>query len=179
MVSLKRFLRRKLRDLIELPDMDPALWGNLGRDVEVDRDVFVSDPENVFLDEGVVLYRGTKIFCGKGRVEIGKGSHLAGDVYVNCAQGALTIGRGVAVGPKTIFVTYSNHHAPGKAVKETYRQGNISVGNDVFIGAAAVILPGVSIGDGAIIGAGAVVTGDVSAREIVGGVPAKKIGERG
>jgi len=49
----------------------------------------------------------------------------------------------------------------------------IVIGNDVWIGAGAIILPEVKIGDGAIIGAGAVVTHDVPAYAIVVGVPAK------
>jgi acetyltransferase-like isoleucine patch superfamily enzyme len=49
----------------------------------------------------------------------------------------------------------------------------IHIGNDVWIGARAIILDGVTIGDGAIVGAGAVVTKNVPAYAIVGGVPAK------
>ena len=48
----------------------------------------------------------------------------------------------------------------------------------MWVGSNAVILPNVTIGKGAVIGAGAVVTKDVSDFEIVGGVPAKKIGSR-
>lgn len=51
----------------------------------------------------------------------------------------------------------------------------IEIGNDVWIGTNAIILPGVKIGDGAVIGAGAVVTKDVPPYAIVGGVPAKLI----
>ena len=57
-------------------------------------------------------------------------------------------------------------------------RGDIVVGNDVWIGFAAVILSGVTIGDGAIIGARAVVTKDVAPYTIVGGVPAKLIRRR-
>lgn len=49
----------------------------------------------------------------------------------------------------------------------------IKIGNDVWIGARAIILDGVTIGDGAIVGAGAVVTKDVPAYAVVVGVPAK------
>lgn len=52
---------------------------------------------------------------------------------------------------------------------------SIIVGNDVWIGANVVLLPGVYIGNGAIIAAGAVVTHDIEPYSIVGGVPAKKI----
>ena len=54
----------------------------------------------------------------------------------------------------------------------------VVIGDYVFIGPRAVILPGVHIGDGAVIAAGAVVSKDVSNGEIVGGVPAKKIADR-
>lgn len=54
----------------------------------------------------------------------------------------------------------------------------ISIGNDVWIGAHCVILPGVKIHDGAVIAAGAVVREDVPPYMIVGGVPAKPLGER-
>ena len=57
-------------------------------------------------------------------------------------------------------------------------KGDITIGNDVWIGYEAVIVAGVTIGDGAIIGTRAVVTKDVPPYTIVGGVPAKPIRKR-
>lgn len=57
-------------------------------------------------------------------------------------------------------------------------KGDITIGNDVWIGYEAVIMAGVTIGDGAIIGTRAVVTKDVPPYTIVGGVPAKTIRKR-
>ncbi|MBL4932243.1 CatB-related O-acetyltransferase [Clostridium paridis] len=57
-------------------------------------------------------------------------------------------------------------------------KGDITIGNDVWIGFEAVIMPGVKIGDGAIIGTRALVTKDVPPYTIVGGVPAKEIRKR-
>ena len=57
-------------------------------------------------------------------------------------------------------------------------KGDIVIGNDVWIGYEAVIMPGVKIGDGAVVGTRAVVTKDVPPYTIVGGVPAKPIRRR-
>ena len=51
----------------------------------------------------------------------------------------------------------------------------VTIGNDVWIGHGAVVMPGVAIGNGAVIGANAVVTRNVGAYEIVAGVPARRL----
>jgi len=53
-----------------------------------------------------------------------------------------------------------------------------AIGKEVWIGAGAIILPGVSIGDNSIVAAGAVVTHDVEPYQVVGGVPAKFLWDR-
>ncbi len=58
------------------------------------------------------------------------------------------------------------------------RPGDTIIGNDVWIGMNALIMPGVSIGDGAIIAAGSVVTRDVPAYAIAGGNPAQPLKRR-
>lgn len=57
-------------------------------------------------------------------------------------------------------------------------KGNTVIGNDVWMGYKATIMPGIKIGDGAIIGSGAVVTKDVEPYSIVGGNPAKSVRKR-
>ncbi|MBN8987615.1 MAG: acetyltransferase [Rhizobiales bacterium] len=58
------------------------------------------------------------------------------------------------------------------------RADRVVIGNDVWIGHAVIVVPGVTVGDGAVLAAGAVVTRDVAPYTIVGGVPAKRIRER-
>ena len=58
------------------------------------------------------------------------------------------------------------------------RADRVVIGNDVWIGHAVIVMPGVTVGDGAVLAAGAVVTRDVAPYTIVGGVPARQIRER-
>lgn len=58
------------------------------------------------------------------------------------------------------------------------RAARVLIGHDVWIGHAAIVLPGVTVGDGAVIAAGAVVSRDVAPYTVVGGVPARRIRER-
>jgi phosphonate metabolism protein (transferase hexapeptide repeat family) len=58
------------------------------------------------------------------------------------------------------------------------RADRVTIGNDCWIGHAAIILPGVTVGDGAVIAAGAVVSRDVAPYTVVGGVPARPIRQR-
>jgi acetyltransferase-like isoleucine patch superfamily enzyme len=55
------------------------------------------------------------------------------------------------------------------------KRAPIIIGDDAWLGAGAVILPGVTIGNGAIVGAGAVVRDDVPPMTVVAGVPARPI----
>ncbi len=74
------------------------------------------------------------------------------------------------IGPGAMLLTTNHDIKSHKSV-----QTAISVEADVWIGAAAIILPGVSISSGSVIAAGAVVTKDVPPSVLVGGVPARVI----
>lgn len=76
------------------------------------------------------------------------------------------------------FYTLEGWDMDAPATSDMPFKGNTVIGNDVWIGQNAVILPGVYIGDGAIIGANSVVGSDVAPYTIVAGNPAKLIRKR-
>lgn len=101
-----------------------------------------------------------------------------------------TIGAFCSVAPEVIFLCRANHPTrsvssyPSDLAKADDPNGHLLaggptvIGNDVWIGLRAIIMPGITIGDGAVVGAGSVVTKDVAPYAIVGGNPAKFIRSR-
>jgi maltose O-acetyltransferase len=87
----------------------------------------------------------------------------------------LTLGRNVSISEGVMI--FSLEHDPNSATFEN-RGAPVVIHDRVFIGARAIILPGVTLGEGAIAAAGSVVTHDVPPYTIVGGVPAHPIGTR-
>lgn len=95
----------------------------------------------------------------------------------NTIIGPVTIGNHVNLA-QGITVTALNHNFKDsdKRIDEQGVSTNpVTIGNDIWIGANAVILPGVTIGDHSVVAAGAVVTKDVPPQSLVAGVPAKVI----
>ena len=97
-------------------------------------------------------------------------------------RGGIVIGDDVFIAPKFIapkvnLVTLN--HVMNPFERSSTIAKPIKIGNRVWIGIAATIMPGVTVGDNSIIAAGTVVTKDVPPNCIVAGVPAKKIKELG
>lgn len=88
---------------------------------------------------------------------------------------AIRVGNDVSIGPEAAILTLG--HDP-RSPDFADRGGPVFIGNHVWIGYRAIVLPGVTIGEGAVVGAGSVVTRDVPAFAIVAGNPARLIGKR-
>jgi acetyltransferase-like isoleucine patch superfamily enzyme len=86
--------------------------------------------------------------------------------------GGITVGDDVMIGPKVNLVSAGHPLAPSERRSGVVAKP-ITIGNNVWIGAAATILPGVTIGNNAVIAAGAVVSRSVPADTLVAGVPAR------
>jgi len=112
-------------------------------------------------------------------------SCILGNTYIGSFNlidltGKLHIGRGCFLTNEIRIYTHK-HEIPPRS--QPIRSGKIIpqevfIGNDVFIGARAIILGGVNIGEGAVIAANSVVTRNVEEYSFVAGIPAVKIGER-
>ena len=103
--------------------------------------------------------------------------------HITCAN-HVQIGNGVLTG-KWVTITDNSHGATDAeslalqpSLRPVYSKGPVVIGNNVWIGDKATILPGVTIGDGAVVAANAVVTKDVPPNCVVGGNPAKVISAR-
>lgn len=120
-----------------------------------------------------IFFPSVKIWA-PWNLETGKG--VAVDENVDLYNVApIRLGHFVSISRRAFLCTAS-HDISSLQRPLTYKP--IIVGNGVWIGAEAIICPGVTIGDGAVIAAGAVVTKDVPAWTVVGGNPAKFIKER-
>jgi len=109
---------------------------------------------------------------------------LGDEVFIGCGVvldilDSLSLGNHVLVAPGC-FITNHQHrrHAHARIAAQGCESAPVVIEDDVWLGANAVVLPGIRIGRGAIIGAGAVVTHDVETMAIVAGVPARPIGRR-
>ena len=172
---------------------------NFGRDISLRCPGWIALGDRVTIDDNCALdARGTG---GPGKFEIGSDTLVARDVLLICKQGYLKIGRNCSIGSQTTMSAVSGieigDHAiiagqcyfgggryrtelgKGPMVSQGLQtKGPVVLGNDVWVGAGVRVIDGVTVGDGAILGAGAVVTKDVPPYAIVGGVPARVIGQR-
>lgn len=117
------------------------------------------------------FYNPSNIFIGEDTI-IGEFSVLDG-------RDKLIIGNHVDIASNVmIYNSEHNVHTTHFAAVESVVKAPVVIEDYVFVGPGVIILPGVTLGKGCVVGAGAVVTKSVGEFEIVGGVPAKVIGER-
>lgn len=132
---------------------------------------YYDDFENVYNFEKNVKYHFD--FIGD-KLIIGKYCMIASDVTF-IMNGGNHLSESISAYPFAIFGNGWEGAMDGKSYPY---KGDTLIGNDVWIGYKAVIMPGVKIGDGAIIASKSVVTKDVAPYAIVGGNPAREIKKR-
>ncbi len=120
-------------------------------------DVHIKPP--LFVDYGFNISIGAGTFINYGLVAL--------DVA------AITIGRDVQIGPNVQLLTPTHPVDPALRRAKFEAAEPIVIGDNVWLGGGALILPGVTIGENCVVGAGAVVTRDVPANVVVAGNPAR------
>ena len=132
----------------------------IGQRVKIGRNVTIGSYTNINRYSEVIS--GTN----SAHIEIGKYCAIAPYVLIRCDSHPLNY-----PSISSRIIKFCNLKLPA----EELSRGPIKIGNDVWIGHGATILPGVTIGDGAVVAAGAIVTKDVEPYSIVGGIPAKHL----
>ena len=135
------------------------------------------------------LAESTVAACGpglrvNGRTRLTRETYLGRNVHMNGLEvwghGSVRIGDNFHSGPGCLLIAQNHNYDRGEAVPydASYVPRNITIGDNVWLGARVIILAGVTIGDGAIIQAGSCVVRDVPRCALAGGHPAQVFGYR-
>jgi acetyltransferase-like isoleucine patch superfamily enzyme len=153
-------------------------WAYFGAGAVVHEPCVVLKPEAVGVGDGARVDAFVKIEGGLG-VTLGKCVHVCSFCHVNEGGGRVTVGDhaclasgAVVMGGTNLADAPSMSAASPPAMQHVWRAETV-IGERAFVGARAVVLPGVKVGRCAVVGAGAVVTHDVPEREVWVGVPAR------
>lgn len=134
---------------------------------------YLSQFNNINIVDGIINI-DEKVYMKKGaRFGVNKGGTISiKSCYVNSnsicvSMGNIKIGEDVIIGPNVMIYDHDHMFNENGIVKGYYKVGKISIGNNVWIGAGAIILRDTVIGDNCIIGAGTTVKGSIPNNSIV------------
>jgi len=144
----------------------------MGKRVAIAPKLTIKAGERIALRDGVYL-------AGSGILSIGDRTSINAGCIITAID-SVSIGADVMLAPR-VYVLDVDHRFDDRSKpisQQGYLVDPVVIEDEVWIGANSTITRGVRIGKGAIVGANSVVTKDVEPYSIVGGVPAKQIGER-
>lgn len=131
----------------------------IGAGVKIWRDVWIDDYAKLSVGDAVTIGKSVMLICG----------------------GGVTLGHRVMIGHGAKIISGGHQIPEGRETPMRWSGAElspVSIDEDAWIGAGAIILPGVTVGRGAVVAAGAVVSNPVPEYAIVGGVPARLIRQR-
>ncbi len=134
---------------------------------------------SITLAKNITINRFAFLNASKGNINIGSGSEINNYTIIN-GTGGVQIGTDVLIGPSVQIISYSHHFKDkNKTIKsQGIEKKIVIIEDDVWIGASAIIMPGVKVAKGSVIGANSVVTKDTEPYSISVGSPARAINSR-
>jgi len=132
------------------------------------------------IGSGTGMAPNVSLTCGR-LITLGQHCNIGERCYLwaGPTKGRIVIGNHTSLAPE-VFITTSNYQfrAGIPFRKQPMSEKDVTIGDDVWLGARVIVTAGVTIGDGCIVGAGSVVTRDLPANAIAVGVPARVIATR-
>lgn len=179
-----------------------SVFGSVGSNCLIERNIQLNIPQNIFIGDRVIigenccldvqvpeseihlgndarLSRYCTIRSGPGSVYVDKGAVIAAFCQF-IGSGGLTIGKYTIIA-RNVLILSGTHSYEDTSIPIKFQASKVKmvdIGEDAWIGANVVIMPGVTIGDGSVIGAGSVVTKDIPPYNVAAGAPAKVIKKR-
>ena len=101
-----------------------------------------------------------------GILEIGDRTSLNRDVTIIC-RNRITIGKSCLIAPKVMMFDHDHYYDSEQIISSEFKNGEIVIGNNCWIGSGSIILKNTHIGDGTVIGAGCIVKGNIPPHSIV------------
>lgn len=170
--------RRALRLLGGL--LDPRAWAHVVKIVNYYNYSHVQPMRELTFGPGASISPNA-VFSNASRITIGRNARIGArcHLWAGHKSGRITIGDDVLFGPEVMLTAATYRFNDGHPVTDQVMdEADIEIGNDVWLGTRAIVLPGAKIGNGAIIAAGALVRGEVPAMAIAAGQPARVVGTR-
>jgi maltose O-acetyltransferase len=121
---------------------------------------------------GAMIWGLERCWFQAPQISIGSGSYINAGCWFE-GSGRIEIGRDCLLGPEVLILTSTHARDSGGDVARVSEAGQVRVGDGCWLGARAMLMPGVSIGAGTVVAAGAVVTRDCEAGGLYAGVPAR------
>jgi galactoside O-acetyltransferase len=150
----------------------------VGKNLIIGERVSFICPQNIKIGDFTSIGNNSFFCAVGGYIYVGNQVAFNQGVHINASVcGEIRIGKMCLFGPNVIVRTANHQFSdPEKYIRDQgHKCANVTIEDDVWIGANAVILPGVRIGKGAVIGAGSIVVVDIPSMGIAVGVPAKVI----
>jgi len=182
-----------------------TVLGSIGKSCFIESHVRFHVPQQIFLGNRVFIGENSCLDAcySTSELRLGNDVHIACNSILRAGIGKITIddgtlinrfayldgNGGIKIGSKSALGNHVELISAHKTIDDPLapidvralpmRPAMIEIGEGVFVGSRAIIMPGVHIGDGAVVGAGAVVTKDVPPNCIAKGIPAKVTRKRG